>query len=481
MRPARPPEPVSAQPNVRRRGRDARESRGNLRAIATPVFWRSLVSPDSPVWIVLLIVVPIVTIGLELTAGGWFMGPAPGVDKDFWWHLATGEWVLDHHRIPTTDPFSWNHGGQEWVAHEWLAGTLIAILWRIGGYGAGVIFTIVVATFGFWRFLDAARFYGLSRRAAALLMLLWGGAFFRIGVIVVRPQVWSWAMLGVLCAELAAYDTGRRKQLWVLPPLFVVWMSVNLTALIGLGCLGAFLLDRLIRRQLNRHLFVVGALSGMSLLANPSPVKLIELIVQYLDEDMIYRQAVLEWMPPRWGDSQNNPFWLALPLLIPAVWFLVKRRPHVWPAAPLLVLAYQSFQAIRYIPIYILLCLVMAGWVAGEIARRRDAPAPAEPMIPRRRWVAVPIAGAAAAMLLLAWAMSPTQLRRDPHEWYFPSGATDAYLANYSGLRLFNTYDFGGYLIYRFQETGDTVSMDGRSEMYGYLAVRLYFYYVFGS
>lgn len=447
---------------------------------------RLAVGPESPLWVMLLIVVPIMAIFLELTVGP-FLNAAPGVDKDFWWHLATGEWVLDNHRIPTTDPFSWLHGGQEWIAHEWLAGTIAALLWRAGGYTAEIAFTAVVAIVGFWRLLVGARFYGISRRAAALLLLLWGGAFFRIGIIVVRPQVWSWTLLAILFAELAAYDTGRRRRLWLLPPMFAIWVNINLTALIGIGCLGAFVLDRLVRRQFDRHLIGVGLLSGLALLVNPYHVRLLELVFTYLDGDAVRRQFVLEWRPPVWDDRQTYPFILALPLLIPAVWFLIKRKPCFWPGAPLLVLAYQSTQSIRYIPVYILLGFVYVGWLGWKWRTERagadadSVPLPAlEPLIPHRRWVAAPIAAAIGLALLFAVTVSPSQLRREPHHWYFPEEAATYYLENFSGKRLFNTYDFGGYLIHRFEGTGNTVYIDGREEMYGEIPVRRYFYYVFG-
>jgi hypothetical protein len=227
----------------------------------------------------------------------------------------------------------------------------------------------------------------------------------------------------------------------------------------------------------------IGLLSGLALLVNPSHVRPVELILGYLDSDAVWRDYVLEWMPPVWDDPLNRPFWIALVLLVPAAFFLVRRRPHFWPAVPLLVLAYQSFQSIRYIPVYMLIAFIFSGWLVRQwrIAAARGAePAPAAPLLPRRPWVLAPVAGASALALLLALTSSPSQLRREPHAWYFPENATTFYLQNYSGARIFNTYDFGGYLIYRFAGTGNTVYTDGRAEMYGDLQMRRYFYYVAG-
>lgn len=440
------------------------------------------IAPESALWVLLLLALPVLLIGLDLTVGVR-LDRAPAVDVDYWWHLATGNWVLDHHRPPTTDPFSWTYGGQTWIAHEWLAETVLALLSRAGGYAANIVFTTIVAVIGFWRLMTGARSYGLSRRACAVSMLLFGGVFLRPGALVVRPQVWSWTLLAVLLAELAAYDTGRRTSLWVVPVLFAVWINVNLTALIGIGCLGAFVLDRLIRRPVDRHVVQVGVASGLALLVNPHHIHLLFLIFKYLDPNSVRRQYIFEWMPPRFSDHSHIPYWIALTLMLPAIYALARRRPHFWPAAPVLVLAYQSHQSIRYIPIFIMLVFIFVAWVNWQwlTPRAADTSPVAPPLIPHRPWVVVPPILACALALWLATTTEPTQFLRNPHTWNHPDGATTFYLKNYSGKRIFNTYDFGGYLIYRFYGTGNKVYIDGREEMYGEDRVRRYFYYIYGN
>src|SRR4029077_20902241 len=53
-------------------------------------------------------------------------------DGDTYWHLASGRWIIEHGRVPLTDPFSYTKGGSPWQAHEWLADVL---MW--GAYSAG--------------------------------------------------------------------------------------------------------------------------------------------------------------------------------------------------------------------------------------------------------------------------------------------------------------------------------------------------------
>ncbi len=40
--------------------------------------------------------------------------------EDLPWHLKTGEWILAHRTIPTTDFFSFTRQGLEWLDAQWL-------------------------------------------------------------------------------------------------------------------------------------------------------------------------------------------------------------------------------------------------------------------------------------------------------------------------------------------------------------------------
>jgi hypothetical protein len=48
-------------------------------------------------------------------------------DPDTLMHITSGSWMLEHHLIPSVDPFSHNTDGLSWIAHEWLAQILMAL------------------------------------------------------------------------------------------------------------------------------------------------------------------------------------------------------------------------------------------------------------------------------------------------------------------------------------------------------------------
>src|SRR5918996_806145 len=79
----------------------------------------------------LLIAVLVAVVLLPATLGG---SSTIFNDGDVSWHIATGQWILDHRAIPHTDPFSFTWAGKPWVPIEWLAEVIYASAYRAAGY-----------------------------------------------------------------------------------------------------------------------------------------------------------------------------------------------------------------------------------------------------------------------------------------------------------------------------------------------------------
>ena len=83
------------------------------------------------------------------------MAARVAVDTDTWWHLRTGEWILEHGRIPQTDPFSFTRLGEDWRIPGWLVQAPMAWMYRLGGPGllnlwvAGMV-TLATGTRASW-------------------------------------------------------------------------------------------------------------------------------------------------------------------------------------------------------------------------------------------------------------------------------------------------------------------------------------------
>ena len=72
-----------------------------------------------------------------------FLVMRPIIDPDIWWHLREGQWIVSHHAVPTTDPFSTYGVGRRWIAYSWLFEVLVYGLFQ--GFGLWGIVAYVAA------------------------------------------------------------------------------------------------------------------------------------------------------------------------------------------------------------------------------------------------------------------------------------------------------------------------------------------------
>jgi len=98
------------------------------------------------------------------------LGPRLLSDPDTYSHIALGRWIVAHHVVPTTDPFSANFRGVNWVAFEWLSQIAFAGAHAVGGW-LGVVALSAAAVAAALGLLT--RFLALSQvRHADLLGML---------------------------------------------------------------------------------------------------------------------------------------------------------------------------------------------------------------------------------------------------------------------------------------------------------------------
>src|SRR5207248_2420856 len=93
------------------------------------------------------------------------LGTAPSIfrDGDVSWQVAAGRWILQHGRIPATDPFSYTVFGHRWVAMEWLAQIVYGGAFAIDGY-AGLATAAAAAVILLFTIL----YFYLERRASPI-------------------------------------------------------------------------------------------------------------------------------------------------------------------------------------------------------------------------------------------------------------------------------------------------------------------------
>ena len=152
---------------------------------------------------------------------------APIQSYDYFWHLAAGRWIVDHHSIPETDPLAVASAKTPWINGEWLYEVLLAGVHR-GDVVVSVLNALLIAaifTAGFWL---AARQNDWTFAALAAAVAF-AGASDRLGV---RPSTAAAlllvAALGMLTSKLKPTAMTIAYAL-----LAVVWINVHPSALLA--------------------------------------------------------------------------------------------------------------------------------------------------------------------------------------------------------------------------------------------------------
>jgi tetratricopeptide (TPR) repeat protein len=197
-------------------------------------------------------------------------------NTDFWMHLATGRALAQgtYDVWSGTDPFSYTTANTPWINHAWLFDAAIYPLYQLLGgeglallrAGAGVILAVV---------LFQVRRRGQSLWAPAVsagLALLVLSPRFNF-----QPSMLSCIFLGITL--LVLLTPGSIRRLWLLPPLFLLWVNVDQWFLLGPLAVGLFLLgawlqpapaaDQEARRQRCKMLGLVLVVGIGACLVNP--------------------------------------------------------------------------------------------------------------------------------------------------------------------------------------------------------------------
>jgi hypothetical protein len=361
-------------------------------------------------------------------------------DSDTYWHLQTGKYLLERHQLPIPDPFSFttNLGkplpGEETVraynlTFEWLAQIMIYMAYAVGGFGGLVLWrTTLMTAFcglaGLWAWRRSQDFY---RSLAAAFVTAFVASYFNSD----RPYQITYVLIAATILILE-----YRRWMWLLPPMFLIWANCHGGFIMGFVVLGAYCAESLWQRFRGkpevdeRRLWLVTAVCVPAAFLNPNGFLTLYILAAYKQSSLM--STIYEWQKP----ALWPPSFLTLLLLAAAavlVWQRRRTRLVDWLLLGLFGAAY--FSAVRNSNLVGLVAPVL---IAGYLPWKRILP----------QWMD----WAAAALLVAAIAVPfargrAFQLRSA--EWKYPAGAADFLLAHRITERMFQSFEKGGYLIWR--------------------------------
>jgi hypothetical protein len=378
------------------------------------------------------------------------------IDPDTMWQVTVGQWILDHRAVPETDVFSFTMRGQPWISTQWLAQVVFAKSHALFGWSGPVVISAaaIAATFAlFTKFLN--RHLGESTTlvfvAAALVLT--------VPHLLARPHVLAMpVMVAWVCGLIAAADR-RDAPSFRLLPLMALWSNLHGGFVLGLALIAPIALDAVVSANANSRPSLVlrwavfGAAALIAACLNPYGWNALLAAQKILGLGGAL-PLIMEWRPADFSSVGPLEICLLLGLGL-ALWRGIKLPPL--RIVLLLGFLHMALSQGRAGEILALLApLVLAAPLAGQIGGSEVSPSRA----------AAPARGvlfASLAVLLMAGTFAYASVHRfEPHPHSAPVAAV-AELKKLNVERVFNDYDFGGYLI----SSGVAPFIDGRTELYG--------------
>lgn len=371
-------------------------------------------------------------------------------DGDTYWHIATGEWMLAHHQVPQADPFSFTALGKHWVAHEWLSELIMTLAYNAGGWsGFLVLFGLSLALTTALMARVLARYLGPVSLIAAFAL----GWSTTTACLLARPHLLALPMLVFWMGELlAAREENRAPPLW-LAAMMAVWANLHGSFVFGFLLAAPLGLEALVANwrkpwPVLRDWGLFGVLCAAACLLTPHGIEAFTYPFQIMT--MKNLNSIVEWRPVNFAKIDSVEI-----AILGTIFICLYKGVKVPPLrlALLVFVLHMGLQHQRHDIVLGVLAPMLLAQPIGEALGQTPAP--------RGRSLAPFVLFAAVALVLGIARFVDPMVRTDAITT--PRTALEHVPPALRARPVFNTYSFGGYLIYQ----GVRPFIDGRSDMYG--------------
>lgn len=396
-------------------------------------------------------------------------------DSDYFWHVKGGMQLLDK-GFPTVDHLSWiaKENDYSWMMHEWLTDAIYAIGHRLIGDWFHFCFAFLLFAILFELIArHLSKFY--NKQFSYMVTIF---SFFLLfsytdaAVITSRPQVISLVFFAVI---LIRTEAMRQIITWkdyvFIFVIMVVWVNLHGgSSLIGVAVTGILFatsfIDWIMKRETFRQMAQALGLLFVSLLAEViNPYGIGQIVMSYhILSDPISKQ-ISEWKPTLFN-TWDMVLLLCLPFILIIMNLLRKRIARVsldlFNIIFVFFMMYHFLGSIRHAAMFGLSILIL---FAGLFK-------------PVEAWVARVIENVKGRQLfngkLVLWTLrvfvvvmavsslnGNIKLKNQAWNELYPSQAID-WIQQNPETRLFNNYNWGGFLLYH----GIPTFVDGRTDIY---------------
>lgn len=398
----------------------------------------------------------------------------PLEDPDFWWHIKTGQLIIQSKQIPFFDTYSFTATGKPWIAHEWLSEVFMFLLYNAGGIILTTLVFSVLILAAFWlTILRIEDKHNLYAAGGALLL----GGILSTPVLWPRPQIFSILYTSIFLVLIDRYlKTGKLSNLIPMPLIMFLWVNQHGAFIVGLGVVGIFIvgrlfdaLTRLIQQKKNWKkildkplLTLILTLIACTLvtMVNPNGIRILVYPFQTVN-DASLQQFNQEWASPDFHERT----WIPLAVMyLSLIGFGLKSKRSISTTNILLVLVFgiMALSALKHVALFALVTIpVLADQISSVISFSEDQTQKERFVRPFSLAVLLGV-----VFLIVNALVSFEQKQEIVTRDRFPVDAVNYMTENQINDRIFNSYNWGGYMIWNLYPQYK-VYIDGRCDMYG--------------
>ena len=367
-------------------------------------------------------------------------------DPDIWWHLADARQLMTTHHFIWAEPNSFTVGGRPWVNPEWLGELPFWLGYQAlhlrGIYYAEWILIAANLIFLYWRAYRLSSHAGAAWWAAALGFLLVS--------VNTGPRVITIAYLA-MSSELTILESaerGRTRALWLLPPLFTLWVNLHGSWLIGLALFVLYILcgsfdftrgaidQKAFSRPHRNQLLAVLAVCVLALFINPYGWHLAWNPIDMMGNQKLNIANVMEWKPLNLSTIAGVSAFGAMCLMVVTNAFSGRK----WRVYELAVVFFAWYAALDHMRFVFLAAVLTTPMLAADIRRGFNLGSD-EKTIPAANAMIV-----TAGLLVLVFSFPSEKNLQEKLKTFFPM---DSIAAVQPSWRTFNSDIVGGMMTFQ--------------------------------
>lgn len=418
----------------------------------------------------------VVVFAIGLASGSQMLS----IDSDLGRHLTIGNYILEHRSIPTRDLFSHTLSNQPRPPYEWLSQILFALANRVLGLDGVIVFTAVIIALTF-----ALLFKFANDRCKSPLIVFFL-TFLAVGASSIhwlpRPHIITFLLLAIWIENLERVRKGTSVKLVTFPLLMLFWANLHGGFVFGILAWCAYFAGWLWTKwqnsaddQSGRKLLMIGFASLTASVITPDLWRNWEAVLNNRSSFILSRTG--ETMPPNLADPSVFPFTILLAFTV-ILWLI---NYKTLPANHFFLLAGLGFAALwmaRNIPLFVIACTP----ILSELIRASLTPLKAWNQIEERfsgfsRESHLPVIPVAVTCLAVAL-FANRYFRNDQSMFHFNPGVFPVQAMSWLEInpqsgKMFNEFNWGGYILYRAWPR-QQVFLDSQSDFYGETLMREY-------